>query len=90
MTCCILRCVCSQLWLFSEVHFLLIDSGREQSLPKDHYLWGLGIARGVGTKILQNSQTLRIIGPSKLAILRTLPLRHIGSFTLPLEGPWDP
>ena len=32
--------------------------------------------------------TLRIIGPSKLPILRTeTPLRHTGSFTLPLEGP---
>ena len=30
---------------------------------------------------------LRIIGPSKLAILRTLPLRHTGLFTLPLENP---
>ena len=39
------------------------------------------------SKILkQRTSALRIIGPSKLAILRTLPLRHTGSFTLPLEG----
>ena len=34
----------------------------------------------------KNHITLRIIGPSKLAILRTLTLHHTGSFTLPLEG----
>ena len=31
--------------------------------------------------------TLRIIGPSKLPILRTLTLRHTGSGPLPLESP---
>ena len=31
--------------------------------------------------------SLRIVGPSKLAMLRTLTLRHTGSGPLPLEGP---
>ena len=30
---------------------------------------------------------IKIIGPSKLANLRTLPLRHAGSGPFPLEGP---
>ena len=41
--------------------------------------------------VMDFCSTLRIIGPSKLAIWRTLlPLRHTGSSTLPLEGPLDP